>query len=211
MKLSVVTTLYNSTSYIQEFHERITNSVQKITEDYELVFVNDGSPDDSLARVLEIHRTDPRVKVVDFSRNFGHHKAILAGLGQARGNLVFLIDSDLEEDPDLLLQFYEFLSENPEYDVVYGYQGKRKGGLIERLGGGIFYRFFNLCSGIKLTPSQLTVRLMKRPYVQALLQFRESEIFLAGIFELAGFRQKPVEVKKHGRGETSYTSSSASS
>ena len=138
MKLSVVTTLYNSTSYIQEFHERITNSVQKITEDYELVFVNDGSPDDSLARVLEIHRTDPRVKVVDFSRNFGHHKAILAGLGQARGNLVFLIDSDLEEDPDLLLQFYEFLSENPEYDVVYGYQGKRKGGLIREIRGGYF-------------------------------------------------------------------------
>ena len=206
MKLSVVTTLYASSPYIQEFYDRITDSAQKITEDYELIFVNDGSPDDSLDKVLEIYRTDPRVKVVDFSRNFGHHKAILAGLAQAKGERVFLIDSDLEEDPDLLLHFYEFLSENPEYDVAYGYQGKgkRKGRLIERLGVKIFYRFFNLCSGIKLTPSQLTVRLMKKPYVQALLQFRESEIFLAGIFELAGFRQKPIEVKKHGRGKTSY-------
>ena len=100
MKLSVVTTMYRSAPYIKEFYEKVLKSAQKITDDYEIIFVNDGSPDNSLEVAVNIHNNDPKVKVVDLSRNFGHHKAILAGLSNACGEKLFLLDCDLEESPE---------------------------------------------------------------------------------------------------------------
>ena len=106
MKLSIVTTLYNSAPYIQEFHRRASEAALALTSDYEVIFVNDGSPDDSLQVALSLHRSDPHVHIIDLSRNFGHHKALMTGLAHAQGYLVFLIDSDLEEDPKWLLEFH---------------------------------------------------------------------------------------------------------
>jgi len=105
MKLSIVTTLYNSSDYIEGFYERITNTALKITGDYEIIFVNDGSKDDSLEKAVSLFQKDDRIKVIDLSRNFGHHRAIMTGLSHARGDYVFLIDSDLEEEPELLEEF----------------------------------------------------------------------------------------------------------
>ena len=101
MKISVVTTLYNSERFIQEFARRIEDSVNELGCDYELVLVNDGSPDNSLNVALDVCRTNPRVRVVDLARNFGHHPAIMVGLREAEGDYVFLIDVDLEEAPPL--------------------------------------------------------------------------------------------------------------
>src|SRR3972149_2693244 len=102
MELSIVTTMYRSAPYLLEFYDRVRTEAGKITSDYEIVFVNDGSPDDSLEVALSIPKKDPRVTVVDLSRIFGHHKAIMTGLNYARGERVFLIDCDLEEEPELL-------------------------------------------------------------------------------------------------------------
>src|SRR5262250_2139442 len=110
MQLSIVTTLYGSEHFIDEFHRRMVAAANEITEDFEIIFVNDGSPDDSLTRALALSEKDPRVIVVDLSRNFGHHKAMMTGLSYARGELVFLIDSDLEEQPELLGDFYNRLT-----------------------------------------------------------------------------------------------------
>ena len=99
VKLSIVTTLYKSSPYVREFHRRVSEAAVALTSDYEMIFVNDGSPDDALEIALSLYRADPRVRVIDLSRNFGHHKAIMTGLARARGDLVFLIDSDLEEEP----------------------------------------------------------------------------------------------------------------
>ena len=106
MKLSIVTTLYRSVPTIDAFYRRVMAAAAPITDDVELVMVNDGSPDHSLDLALALHRDDPRVVVVDLSRNFGHHKAMMTGLAHATGDLVFLIDSDLEEEPELLGQFH---------------------------------------------------------------------------------------------------------
>src|SRR5688572_26934405 len=100
LKLSIVTTLYYSQDYLTEFYTRVRDSVTRITDDYEFVFVNDGSPDDSSAKVLELQQHDPHVTLIDLSRNFGHHQAIVTGLQHAQGDYVFLIDVDLEEDPE---------------------------------------------------------------------------------------------------------------
>src|SRR5439155_12044387 len=97
MKLSIVTTLYQSGACLSEFYTRACDAAEKITSDFEIILVNDGSPDASLEIAVSIYQSDERVRVIDLSRNFGHHQAMMTGLRHARGELTFLIDSDLEE------------------------------------------------------------------------------------------------------------------
>jgi putative glycosyltransferase len=203
--LSVVTTLYQSSAYVEEFHRRISAQARALVgESYELVFVNDGSPDDSLARALRLHRDDPHVRVLDLSRNFGHHRAIMTGLASARGALVFLIDCDLEEQPEDLSRFHAELTRTAA-DVVFGVREKREGAVFERLSGSLFYRVFNLLSPQPVVPDQLVSRLMTRRYVQALVSHRDREIYLGGLCALAGFAQVPLAVHKSSKGKTTYT------
>jgi putative glycosyltransferase len=205
MRISVVTTLYKSSGWINEFYERALAAVRNIAgDDYEIIMINDGSPDNVLDVVLEIARKNPRVTVVDLSRNFGHHKAIMAGLKQSRGDDVFLIDCDLEEAPELLLEF-DREKRHLGMDVVYGVQAERKGGFVEKVGGAIFYAGFNRLSGIELPRNILTARLMSRDYVNALILHEERDLFLGGVMQITGFRQKALSVAKKSRGETSYT------
>src|SRR6185295_8453181 len=105
MRLSIVATLYRSGPYVAEFCRRAGDAARQLTLDFEIVLVNDGSPDASLDAALEARKANPRLKVIDLARNFGHHKAMMTGLAHAKGELVFLIDSDLEEPPELLTAF----------------------------------------------------------------------------------------------------------
>ncbi len=203
MDLSIVTTLYQSAPYVKDFHRRASAAAEQVTQDFEIVFVNDGSPDESLAAALERHAEDARVRVVDFSRNFGHHKAIMTGLDYARGDRVFLIDSDLEEAPELLDAFWDKMRAT-ECDVVYGVQRTRKGRLFERAAGALFYAVFNLLSPEPIPRNLITARLMTRPYVDALLQHREREICIAGLWAATGFQQEPVVVDKGHKGQSVY-------
>lgn len=205
MDISIVTTMYYSESFIEEFYERISRAVQRITNDYEIIFVNDGSPDRSLDVSLNMHRGDSKVKVVDLSRNFGHHKAAMTGLSIASGERIFLIDVDLEEEPELLNQCHEVMSRSSDADVVYCVQEKRKGKWFERVTGAIYYSLFNILSSSYIPPNLIMARLMTRRYVQALLLHRESEVELGGIYSITGFQQIPLPVKKQSRGQTTYT------
>ena len=204
MKLSIVTTLYKSSPYVKEFYERVTKEAKKITDDYEIIFVDDGSPDDSLQKCVTLHQQDRKVKVIELSRNFGHHKAIMTGLSHAHGEFVFLIDSDLEEEPELLSKFWNELQSDNTLDVVYGVQTIRKGSWFEKLSGSIFWKIFNKLSHISIAENSLTIRLMRKNYVINLNQFKEKELFLAGIFELVGFNQKKIEVSKKSKNSTTY-------
>src|SRR5690242_13987447 len=103
MELSIVATMYKSANFVQQFYRRITQSAASLVESYEIILVDDGSPDDSLKIALDLARVDPHIRVIELSRNFGHHTAILAGLRYTRGNFVFLIDIDLEEQPEWLI------------------------------------------------------------------------------------------------------------
>jgi putative glycosyltransferase len=205
MKLSIVATLYQSAPYISEFHARCTATARELVgDDYEIVLVNDGSPDDSLERAVALTQVDPQVVVVDLSRNFGHHKAMMTGLAHARGDHVFLIDSDLEEEPECLLSFARQL-ESDGCDVVYGVQEQRKGSSFERWSGNWFYRMFRWLTGIALPENVVTARLMARGYVDALLRHGEREVFLAGLWYITGFDQRPQTVRKHSTSPTTYT------
>nr|CAD6436789.1 glycosyltransferase [Rhizobium sp. Q54] len=205
MKLSVVTTLFRSSPHIREFHRRAGNAARQLVgDDYEIIFVNDGSPDDSLELALDISHADPHVLVVDLSRNFGHHKAIMTGLEHTQGDLVFLIDSDLEEEPEYLLEFQKRM-DTASVDVVYGVQILRKGDWFERLSGSLFYKLFDAVTGTALPRNVVTARLMTRRYVNALLMHREREIFLAGLWSITGFEQIAAPIKKHDQSESTYT------
>ena len=122
MKLSIVTTLYRSERYIEEFYRRASAAAREIVgDDYEIIFVNDGSPDNSLDLAVEMLDSDDHVVVVDLSRNFGHHEAMMTGLAHTVGERVFLLDSDLEEEPEYLRAFAEHMRSGSA-DVVYGVQ-----------------------------------------------------------------------------------------
>ena len=205
MKLSIVATLYQSAPYISEFYQRASAAARQLVgKDYEIVLVNDGSPDNSLDLVVPITEIDSHVVVVDLSRNFGHHKAMMTGLAHTKGDQVFLIDSDLEEEPECLIAFAEQM-QSQCCDVVYGVQEQRKGGWFERWSGQWFYRFFKALTGFALPENIVTARLMTRRYVDALLRHEEREVFMAGLWHITGFDQLPQIVKKHSTSETTYT------
>ena len=205
MKLSIVTTLYRSSRTIEEFHARASRvAVAFAGDDYEIIMVNDGSPDDSLAKAERLFKDDPHLKVVDLARNFGQHYAMLAGIGIAQGDLVFALDDDLEEDPEWLPLFMDRMKETGA-DHVYGIQESRKGKFFERASGAAFYSLFNALSDIKIPPNQIMAKLMTRRFVDALLTYQERTVFLAGLLALTGFRQAPLVCRKKSKGSTSYT------
>jgi putative glycosyltransferase len=201
--LSVVTSLYNTAACVREFYLRVAEAAAQVTSDWEIVIVNDGSPDNALQVALELHRHDQRVRIVDLSRNFGHHKALMTGLAHARGELVFVIDSDLEEDPAWIPLFHDAMRSTGA-DAIYGVQRSRKGGWFERMGGALFYNIFNKLLTHPFPPNIVTARLMTRRYVDALVQHRDQEVSLAGLCTITGFEQRSLTVEKGARGDSAY-------
>lgn len=204
--ISIVATMYRSRSFLERFlAESLEAMAQLDCADFEIVMVNDGSPDDSASYVLDRCRDIPQLVLVDLSRNFGHHYAMQAGLSEARGNLVFLIDCDLEVSPLILPEFKQ-MREQTGADVVYGYQERRKGRRFERAGGAFFYKLFNRLSDIKIPENLTTERIMTRRYVDALLGLGDRNLFLAGMMSWTGFHQVGIPIKKALRtGRSSYT------
>jgi putative glycosyltransferase len=205
MQLSVVTTLFQSAPYIDEFYRRVRTEAEKIASDLEFVFVNDGSTDSSLDVALDLQKQDGRILVVDLSRNFGHHKAMMTGLEHAQGDLVFLIDVDLEEPPEIVGAFFESLNKE-NADAAYGVQSPRHGPWLTRTLANLFYWVFELLSDYRIPPHSLTARLMTRRYVDQLVQHKEHLSNMIGLWELTGFKQVAVGVRKSPfKGTTTYT------
>jgi putative glycosyltransferase len=205
MKLSIVSTLFLSESYINEFYERVSNIATNIVGDeFEIIFVDDGSPDNSLDIACQIAKQDSRLKVIELSRNFGHHKAMMTGLKHVSGDLVFLLDSDLEERPEYLKDFFEEMK-STKADVIFGVQDSRKGQKFEKFTGAIFWKFIRLITGLPFQKNLSTVRLMTRDYVNALIQHNEHEIFIAGLWLITGFKQNPLPITKSYKRKTAYS------
>jgi putative glycosyltransferase len=206
LKLSIVSTLYYSSSYIDEFCDRIIKTIPKEVKEFEIILVDDGSPDNSLEVALEKKDKVRQLKIIQLSRNFGHHKAIMTGLEQSSGDFVFLIDSDLEERPELLEVFWSLYQENLNSDVIYGVQKRRKGNFFERLSGEIFYSLYNaFVDDFKPVRNISTVRLMNRAFVSNLLKFKSQDFYLAPAWEENGFSQMPYYFQKNSTSPTTYS------
>jgi putative glycosyltransferase len=196
--------MYRSAPYLETFYREVCAAASELTDDFELILVNDGSPDDSLDVALSLYEADSRVRVIDLSRNFGHHKAMMTGLAHAQGERVFLIDCDLEIRPAVLADFAAEMQQTGA-DVVYGVQAVRHDALFDRLAGESFYLFFNWLSNVPLPRNLLTTRLMTRRYVQALVQHREREVLIGGLWEITGFKQVSLVIDKAVKGSTTYS------
>lgn len=203
--LSVVSTLYRSSGTVDEFVQRAAASARAMFgESFEIILVNDGSPDDSLMRASALRTAHPELVLVDLSRNFGHHVALLEGLRHSTGQLVYLIDSDLEEEPEWVGAFRDRLVAD-DADVVYGYQEQRKGGIFERMSGAVYWSVFRRLSGLQIPANVVTCRLMTRRYVDALLLHDEVEVSIGAVFAVTGFEQIGVPVAKGHKGSSTYS------
>ena len=204
--ISIVATMYLSRQFLEEFLNSCGQALNELNcTAFEIILVNDGSPDDSLAYAITAKLHLPQLVVVDLSRNFGHHAAMQAGLATARGNYVFLIDCDLEVSPLVLVELHRKLLSSCS-DMVYGYQEARKGGWLEKYSGRLFYKGFNALSDIKIPENVATERIMTRRFVDALLELGDKNLFLAGMLTWTGFQQLGMPITKKLRsGASSYT------
>lgn len=203
MKFSAVTTTYNSGASIITFIERMSQVFRNLDCNYEIVIVDDGSKDDTLKKLKKLAESYECLRVFELSRNFGHHPAIMKGVSESNGDLVFLIDSDLEESPELLSEFLEVLRRE-NVDVVYGIDEGHERPFISKKLSQAFWKVFNYLSGLQVPLGLCTVRLMTRRYVNALIQHEEYNVFLAGLWQITGFSQMGMKIKKTYKGKSAY-------
>ncbi len=206
-EISIVTTLYKSENTIQSFIKSYINVLKDLgISDYEFVVVNDGSPDNSLQKVLELKKElGEKLRVIDFSRNFGHHIAFFAGMKLARGKYVYLSDSDMEVDPDCLRVFYQMIRSNDQVDYVYGYLTKREDGFIGILSMN-FWKILSVVSGFRVESNITTERIMKKQICDVITSVGDKNLFMGGIFLWVGFNGIGFEIeRKKTRKKTTYS------
>lgn len=206
IELSVVVPLFNEGEIISELYSRLTNSVKKVTDDYELIFVNDGSSDATLFRIVELANSDNRVKYINFSRNFGHQIAVTAGLDHCKGNAVVIIDGDLQDPPELIPELYS--RHRQGFEVVYAKRTKRKGEtLFKRITAKLFYRLLKRLTSVSIPLDVGDFRLIDKKIVDYLRMMPEQNKFLRGQIAWLGFRSTFVEFERDGRkaGKTGYS------
>jgi glycosyltransferase involved in cell wall biosynthesis len=204
--LSIVVPAYNEALGILEFNRRLSHVRQGLSLATEVVFVNDGSTDDTLALLTQLRIDDPTIGIVDLSRNFGKEIALTAGLDHAHGDAVIILDADLQHPPELIPDFIERWQKDGA-DVVYGLRASRTGETIfKRLASGVFYRAINLLSDRLIPIDAGDFRLMSRRAVDALQGLRERRRFMKGLFAWIGYRQVPLryEVEPRIAGRTNW-------
>ena len=204
--LSVVTSVYRTSQFLESFVSRVDKAARACGMiDYEMIFVVDGSPDDAIAVLRQLKSRYPAIRAIELSRNFGHHPALWCGLEQARGDLIFLADSDLETPPEILIELHAAIA-NGDSDVAFAWQPERTGNWLRRRTSQAFWWVFSVLAEVRMHPGVLTERLMRRCYLDALLEMNERTLFLAGMMEWVGFRQIPVEATRTPRtGPPSYS------
>lgn len=206
--VSVVVPVYNEEDIVSEFHSRM-NGVGETLDgqglDLELIFVDDGSHDQSLERLLGVADTDPRVRVVKLARNFGHQLAITAGIDEARGDCVVVIDADLQDPPEVIPRMVAEWQQGR--DVVYGVRSRREGeGTLKLLTASAFYRLLRGMTKVEIPVDVGDFRLMSRRATDHLRGMREQDRFVRGLVSWIGFDQTGVEYERAARfaGETKY-------
>ena len=196
--LSLVVPMYNEEAAIASFFEAVRPVLDKIGLSYEIVCVNDGSRDATLAALTGVARQDARVRIVDLTRNFGKEAALTAGLDLARGRAVVPIDADLQEPPELIIQMVKHWQEG--YDVVLARRSERRSDTALKRGSArLFYRFLRVMSDVDIPENVGDFRLMDRAVVDALHRLPERTRFMKGIFAWLGFRQITVDFVRPAR------------
>ena len=203
---SIIAPVFNEEETLPHFYRRVVDVMEGIGESFELVLINDGSSDGSFLRMQDLHQRDPRVRVIDFSRNFGHQIAISAGLDHARGRAVIVIDADLQDPPEVIPELIKHWKGGAE--VVYAQRSRRKGETrFKLLTAAAFYWLIARITSVNIPHDTGDFRLLDRRVVDALVKMREHHRFMRGLSAWVGFRQEAVFYERHERfaGKTKYT------
>ena len=197
MLLSIVIPLYNEESSLSELFAQTTAALDAITQDWEVICVNDGSTDQTLTKLREQHQLDPRWKALSLSRNFGQQPAIWAGLNHATGDYVGIMDGDLQDDPVHFKRFFEELA--GDTDIVYAIRTNRKEGFVRKMLYNLFYRLFRSVFAVRTPPDSGDFCLMKKAVLQQILSMPEHSLYIRGIRAWVGFEQKGIACERNPR------------
>jgi polyisoprenyl-phosphate glycosyltransferase len=204
-EISIVVPLYNEEKNIRLMYDRLVSSILKITSNFEIIYVNDGSKDNSFLELVKLSKEDERVKYISFSRNFGHQIAVTAGLDYSKGAAVVIIDGDLQDPPEVIPEMYAKHKEG--FEVVYGQRLKRKGdNFFKKITAKYFYRILKKITSINIPLDTGDFRLIDRKIVNDLKNMPEQNKFLRGQIAWLGYRQTSVFFERDERkfGETGY-------
>lgn len=204
-KYSIVVPIFNEEEIIPEMHRRMSAMLDSLDGPSELILVNDGSRDRSLEIMKELAARDPRLKVISFSRNFGHQMAITAGIDHAAGEAVVVIDSDLQDPPEVIPELVKKWKEG--YELIYAVRSERKGEtFFKKFTASFFYRLIASMTELKIPADSGDFRLMDRKVVEAMKQVREHHRFMRGLSVWVGFKQAGVTYVRQERfaGVTKY-------
>jgi len=205
MEISIVVPLYNEEKNIRLMHDRLVSSILKISSNFEIIYVNDGSNDNSFLELLKLSDEDERVKYINFSRNFGHQIAVTAGLDYSKGAAVVIIDGDLQDPPEVIPEMYAMYKEG--FEVVYGQRLIRKGeSFFKKITAKYFYRILKKITNINIPVDTGDFRLIDRKIVNDLKNMPEQNKFLRGQIAWLGYRQTSIFFERDERkfGETGY-------
>ena len=209
MKLSLVVPCFNEEENVQLFFDETQRAFEGIVGNYEIVFVNDGSTDNTRKNLMVIYENNPdKVQVLTFSRNFGKESAIFAGLSHAKGDLVCIIDADLQQRPEVVIEMLKAMSEDDSIDCVTAYQENRKESKFMTVVKSGFYKVINKIADVDFVNGASDFRLMKRNMVDAILDMGEYHRFSKGIFSWVGFNTKyipyTVEERRFGKSKWNF-------
>lgn len=203
IKLSVVVPMYFEEEVVHECHRRLSLAIADF--DYEILYINDGSTDNTLPILKEIASNDKRIKIVSFSRNFGHQAAVTAGIKYAKGDCIVIIDADLQDPPELIPDMVELWKQG--YEVVYAQRKKRKGeSVFKRISAKVFYKLLSSLTDTEIPNDTGDFRLIDKKVANAFKQMGEHNRFIRGMVAWLGFKQIPIEYVRDVRfaGETKY-------
>lgn len=207
MYLSLVIPCYNEEKNIFPFYEKTISVLKKLMPKTELIFVNDGSSDNTLGKLKELTQSSKyQIKVISFSRNFGKEAALLAGLRSSTGEYTAIIDADLQQNPEYVIKMLDILENNPEYDGAAAYQQERNEGKVLEFFKNMFYKFINKLTEIEFYRSASDFRVLSRKMVDAIISMPEKCRFSKGIFSWVGFNicYIPYEVEERLSGTSKW-------
>lgn len=204
IKYSLILPVYNEEKNIQSLYTRLGDVMGAFKEDFELIFIDDGSYDTTYALLKKLHAKDKKVKVIRFSRNFGHQTAVTAGLKYSKGQQIAILDGDLQDPPEVLAKFFAKLDEG--YNVVYAIREKRKESFFKKAAYSLFYRLLDSVAQIKIPLDSGDFCVMDRKVVDALNSLPERNRFVRGLRSWVGFRQIGITYERAARyaGESKY-------
>ena len=197
MMISIIIPVLNEEQLIDELYNQTAATLNAMTSDWEVICVNDGSTDNTLQKLVLIHEKDPRWKIISFSKNFGHQPAIWAGLKNAQGDFIGIMDGDLQDDPSHFVKFLQQLS--PTVDIVYAVRTKRKENYFKRIAYRSFYRLMKNVLGVKVPLDSGDFCLMKKKVVNEMMEMPEHSLFIRGIRSWVGFNQVGIPCERNER------------